>query len=538
MADFQQNFLASLSAGNQFGQQIKAQRDQQQLNRLAQLSYSAPQDQQQALLGQIAAISPRAAQQQEQAFASADERRNTTMVNMAKLLTSAPEQARPALWQRFVPTLSQFGLSDLPSEYNAQTAPVINQAAQSLVQAYGGASSQTPTDVRSFQMMTQGLSPEDVERARRINLGLAGRESSAAIGYQKVKGPDGVERLVAVDPRQIGAQVVGDGTGYGSFSQPAPMAGGGNHFAAFSQLATEFPSVTMTSGVRSAERNAQVGGQPNSQHLSGTAADYAVPANQKPAFISRARQLGYQAIDEGDHIHLQVPRGAGGGANLFAGRRPEDEAAAVEAAKLGTQQQFLPQELAMRTQAAIQQAGGSAQAKGEAEARLEAVQNLPRVMQESTNAINLIDKALSHPGLATAVGASGRTDPRNYIPGTDATDFRVLLDQIKGGTFLQAFQSLKGGGAITEVEGTKAEQAIARLNRDQSEAAFKQSLQDLRDVAQAAITRAQTKAQAAGAPAPMQPQGAPRQIQSAAEYNALPSGALFIAPDGTQRRKR
>lgn len=389
MADFQQNFLASLSAGNQFGQQIKAQRDQQQLNRLAQLSYSAPQDQQQALLGQIAAISPRAAQQQEQAFASADERRNTTMVNMAKLLTSAPEQARPALWQRFVPTLSQFGLSDLPSEYNAQTAPVINQAAQSLVQAYGGASSQTPTDVRSFQMMTQGLSPEDVERARRINLGLAGRESSAAIGYQKVKGPDGVERLVAVDPRQIGAQVVGDGTGYGSFSQPAPMAGGGNHFAAFSQLATEFPSVTMTSGVRSAERNAQVGGQPNSQHLNGTAADYAVPANQKPAFISRARQLGYQAIDEGDHIHLQVPRGAGGGANLFAGRRPEDEAAAVEAAKLGTQQQFLPQELAMRTQAALAQEAGKAQVGAQADAnKLQTTRT-----RDANTALDLLDDA-------------------------------------------------------------------------------------------------------------------------------------------------
>lgn len=215
-----------------------------------------------------------------------------------------------------------------------------------------------------------------------------------------------------------------------------------------------------------------------------------------------------------------------------------EKAGASEVARLEAQQRFLPDELAMRTQAAIQQAGGSAQAKGEAEARLEAIQGLPRVMQESTNAINLIDKALSHPGLATAVGASGRTDPRNYIPGTDATDFRVLLDQIKGGTFLQAFQSLKGGGAITEVEGTKAEQAIARLNRDQSEAAFRQSLQDLREVAQAAITRAQTKAQAAGAPAPMQPQGAPRQIQSAAEYNALPSGTLFIAPDGTQRRKR
>lgn len=217
-----------------------------------------------------------------------------------------------------------------------------------------------------------------------------------------------------------------------------------------------------------------------------------------------------------------------------------EKAGSSEEARLAAQQRYLPDELAMRTQAAIQQAGGSAQAKGEAEARLDAVQSLPRVVQESTNAINLIDQALNHPGLATAVGASGRADPRNYLPGTDATDFRVLLDQIKGGTFLQAFQSLKGGGAITEVEGTKAEQAIARLNRDQSEPAFRQSLNDLRDVARSAIIRAQTKAQAAGGGRQAMPtQGsAPRQIQSAAEYNALPPGALFIAPDGTQRRKR
>nr|WP_313470866.1 D-Ala-D-Ala carboxypeptidase family metallohydrolase [Stenotrophomonas geniculata] len=534
MANFYDAFAGGMANG------LERQKAVTQRNMLAELQDLGPK----VIAGDRAATDRAFAldPQRAQAYQGQQDRNRNMVYNAARYLKGALDRQNPAeiagAWRAVRPSLINAGIAteqDLSPDWQPDYAQTVYQAL-----AMGdGMVGQTPTDVRSFQMMTQGLSPEDVERARRINLGLAGRESSAAIGYQKVKGPDGVERLVAVDPRQIGAQVVGDGAGYGSFSQPAPMAGGGNHFAAFSQLATEFPSVTMTSGVRSAERNAQVGGQPNSQHLNGTAADYAVPTNQKPAFISRARQLGYQAIDEGDHIHLQVPRGVGGGANLFAGRRPEDEAAAVEAAKLGTQQQFLPQELAMRTQAAIQQAGGSAQAKGEAEARLEAIQGLPRVMQESTNAINLIDKALSHPGLATAVGASGRTDPRNYIPGTDATDFRVLLDQIKGGTFLQAFQSLKGGGAITEVEGTKAEQAIARLNRDQSEAAFRQSLQDLRDVAQAAITRAQTKAQAAGgAPAQMQPQGAPRQIQSAAEYNALPSGALFIAPDGTQRRKR
>lgn len=393
MAQAYQQFspLNALSFVQQQGDIGRERGQRNQLNQLAGQAYSATTpEEQRGLLTSMAVIDPAAAQQKQKSFAYDEDRRNTTMVNMAKLLTSAPEQARPALYEKMVPTLGGFGLTNLPAKYDAESAPIINQAAQSLVQAYGGASGQTPTDVRSFEMMTAGLSPEDRERARRINLGLAGRESSAAIGYQKVKGPDGVERLVAVDPRQIGAQVVGDGTGYGSFSQPAPEAPamvGGNHYAAFSQLATEFPSVTMTSGARSAERNAQVGGQPNSQHLTGTAADYAVPANQKPAFISRARQLGYQAIDEGDHIHLQVPRGSGGSANLFAGRRPEDEAAAVESAKLGVQQQYLPQELQMRTQAALAQEAGKLQVQQQGERNAAGATKL-RDAQETLDVLN------------------------------------------------------------------------------------------------------------------------------------------------------
>lgn len=98
------------------------------------------------------------------------------------------------------------------------------------------------------------------------------------------------------------------------------------------------------------------------------------------------------------------------------------------------------------------------------------------------NQIAVIDKALAHPGRKTATGLSGSVDPRNYVPGTDATDFRAVLDQIGGAAFLQAFESLKGGGAITEVEGKKATDAIARLNRAQSDSEFESSLRDLRKV--------------------------------------------------------
>lgn len=223
-------------------------------------------------------------------------------------------------------------------------------------------------------------------------------------------------------------------------------------------------------------------------------------------------------------------------------------AAQVEAARQAAQLAYLPAQEAIKANAAVQQAAGVATAKGEAEARLEAVQNLPRVMQESDSTVRLIDQALNHPGLSIATGLQGRIDPRNYVPGSEAANFRVLLDQIRGGTFLQAFQQLKGGGAITEVEGRKAEQAIARLDTTQSEEAFRQSLQELRTIAENARARAIDKAQGGSGlpPAAMAP-SAPRQsapptgaarVQSADDYARLPAGATYIAPDGSVRRKK
>ncbi|WP_313217557.1 D-Ala-D-Ala carboxypeptidase family metallohydrolase [Stenotrophomonas sp.] len=382
--------LAAMGYVQQQGDIGRQRGQQERINMLAGQSYSATTpEQQSSLLSQLAQVDPQAAQDQQQQFQSQEDRSRKELYGMAQGWKKVPQQYRQGYYEKYLsPRLAAMGMGEQPA-YDEAT---IDGAADQIIAAFGqqvmGAQ---PTDVRSFEMMTAGLSPEEKERARRVNLGLDPRQSSAAINYQKVRGPDGIERLVAVDPRRIGAQVVGDEIGYGSFSeapqQSAPQGTG--HFAAFSQLATEFPAVTMTSGARSAERNAQVGGQPNSQHLNGTAADYAVPANQKPAFISRARQLGYQAIDEGDHIHLQLPRSGGGGVNMFAGRRPEDEAAAVEAAKLNVQQQFLPQELGMRTDAAIRQEAGKAAVSAQADRN----KTMATRERDANTALELLDQA-------------------------------------------------------------------------------------------------------------------------------------------------
>jgi hypothetical protein len=116
--------------------------------------------------------------------------------------------------------------------------------------------------------------------------------------------------------------------------------------------------------------------------------------------------------------------------------------------------------------------------------------NLPKVIEDSNYSIKLIDDLLNSKGFGTAVGLSSKIDPRNYIAGTDATNFRRRLDQIKGQQFLQAFNSLKGGGQITEVEGKKATDAISRMDTSLTEDEFKAAAREFQDVIRTGLERA------------------------------------------------
>ncbi len=110
------------------------------------------------------------------------------------------------------------------------------------------------------------------------------------------------------------------------------------------------------------------------------------------------------------------------------------------------------------------------------------------------DALGIINQALTHPGLKTATGIQGTVDPRNYISGTDATNFRVLMDQVKGSVFLDAYKDLRGGGAITDAEGAKAEAAKARINRAQSPDEFVKGLNEYKSIVERGLARAQERA--------------------------------------------
>jgi len=123
---------------------------------------------------------------------------------------------------------------------------------------------------------------------------------------------------------------------------------------------------------------------------------------------------------------------------------------------------------------------------------------LPQVIATAGQTLKAIEDVRTHPGRSWGTGALG-TIPG--IPGTSQRGFIAALDQLKGKTFLEAFNSLRGGGAITEAEGAKATNALARLDRAQNDKDFESALNDLKDVVRAGVSRAQAKAKGGGASA-------------------------------------
>lgn len=505
-------FFGGYSAGNQMAEQGRQQRNRATIQSLApQVIGGDPQ-----AFSKAAALDPQAATGLQQSGEGMIRRARGAAQYLQKALQGGNPMEISAARRTIKPymdTLKPGSQYPLDMDPNQEAAGIQSFLAET--QMYDPMLAKgIPADVQSMRLMSEGLSAEDQLKARRINLGLEGRAASSGFSQVKFTGADGRERIGVLNGK-TGQIDLPDGTSFnpqtgqvsatqqGQGAQAPSVQSGGLDIASDAQQFSAL-GIPVSSTVRTADRNRQVGGVGNSYHLTGEALDI---APQNPQQKQQARQFwegrGYQVIDEGDHLHVEPPsRGAtisrlGGAHNInsFVGRSPEEQAALTEQAKAGVQLSNLPTELGMRTNAAIQQAAGIEQAKSQVERQQEAIQNLPRVIQESDNTINLINKALNHPGLPVATGLQGRLDPRNYLPGTNAADFKVLLDQIKGGTFLQAFQSLKGGGAITEVEGRKAEQAIARLDTAQSEPEFRRALMDLAQIASTAKQRAIQKVQ-------------------------------------------
>lgn len=120
-----------------FNQGFDRGRQMRQTNRLAQLAsqaYAAPPQQRDEFVQQAIANDPASGFQLGQSLRTDEEARNQSLVNMARMLTAAPEAQRPGIYAGMVPQLQRMGLQQLPPQYDETVA----QTAQMLVQAYAG----------------------------------------------------------------------------------------------------------------------------------------------------------------------------------------------------------------------------------------------------------------------------------------------------------------------------------------------------------------------------------------------------------------
>jgi len=493
------NIMQSFQQGQILGERQRVARQQEaDLSNLRNLAPQIIAGNPQAF-DQAAAIDPAAAQK----YQGAGDQQLKRMQGLIKYIDDARKTGNPgaveAAYQQGRPFLARFG-QEPPATF-AEAEPMFEQAKARIAQLSMLPDKSLPTGFQQFEMTARaaGLQPgtPEYQQAANIALGREGRASSAGIGFQKITGADGRERIGRTNPRNGAFEIYNEQTG-----QFEPMGG------------------TTAPGALS-----PMGGQP-------------APKRMTPEQImAQATQIANQGgpganIAQADAWLRQQMAANGYGSQtptshpgLAVSRSPEETAAATEAAKQRVGLQFLPQTEAIKTQAAIHQAGGSEAAKEQAKAASTFLQAYPQKLANANDMLAVLDKAITSPGLELMTGLSGKLDPRAYMPGGKAAAFNAVLNQIKGKAFLEAYNTLKGGGQITEVEGQKATQAMARLDTAQSADDFLAALKEFRGVVANGVQRLQQQgAQFSG----QQPDAMPTQATAPAAPAAPAAGGWSI----------
>lgn len=123
--------------------------------------------------------------------------------------------------------------------------------------------------------------------------------------------------------------------------------------------------------------------------------------------------------------------------------------------------------------------------------------NVLSVIDQMIGDLNVKDNKITtgkrapHPGFESVVGAG--IPGLRFIPGTQSADFDAFMEQVEGGAFLDAYESLKGTGQITEKEGEKATSAITRMKRSSSEIGFVKAAREFQDIVRRGLERAEAR---------------------------------------------
>lgn len=121
------------------------------------------------------------------------------------------------------------------------------------------------------------------------------------------------------------------------------------------------------------------------------------------------------------------------------------------------------------------QQAASNQQKADTAQRAEA-DRMASEMASTDASIALVEDMLKHPGRGAAVGTSSALPT---LPGGEARDYELKVEQLKGSQFLQSIQQMRGLGQLSNAEGQAATRASTALDVAQSEAEHERELNRL-----------------------------------------------------------
>ena len=316
--------MQALQGGLELGQKVRGLQEQGNINRIAGQAAGASGQERTSLLNQMYQVNPTLAAQQEGALGKVEDQRTKGMVSSALLLANAPAAMRPELYQQMKPTLAKYGLQ-LPDQYD----DTVEQAANALVQAYGGTADSMPSGLRQFQGIAEaaGLksgTPE-YQRAARVNLGLDPRAVTAAVRFDTFTDANGNPRPQRNNPTTGQVEIFIDES-----NQWQPLGGG---------ISVQHPPHTGANTIFTTSDGAQI----DVSTVEDPYVRQQILAN--PAAFGMVPDMGAVQLPDRDtsRVNRQAPLGIGIGQSKAA------EMAAVEQAKLDVELGGIPRRGALET---------------------------------------------------------------------------------------------------------------------------------------------------------------------------------------------
>lgn len=491
MDNYQQNFLSSLAGGYQFGQQIKKQRDNNQLNQLAQTAYSAPPEQQQALIGQAMGIDRTAGAALEKQAATSEEQLTTSMVNMAKMLMSVPPEARQGLYDnRMLPALRSLGVQ--APQWSPESEPVIMKSAQDIYSASMGAQASQNKVIGGALVDPNG----------RVVY-------QAPVNTELVDVPDGYGGSVKMiyNPQTQKLQPLGQGDTISSGSMKEVVSPDGQPYRVDAGMSPE--------DLATAQADMAAG---------GTAENVKLPDRNVAQFTPGAPRLGYTPPKQKSAPEGYQWNSTGDAVEPIAGGPKDRTAPGADF----DNESSLRKEVAQRLQQDKTVLGMYDNVRAAA-AQPSAAGDLSMIFAY----MKMLDpgSVVREQEFANAQNAASVPDQVRNMYNRALSGQRLNPNQ--RADFLKQAANLAGN----------AERRITGMTRQYQDTARQygfdpQRATGMADFSGVSATSETVPTARPTPPAREQPQSNAIRVNTAADYEALPSGALFLAPDGTQRRKR